>query len=67
MEPSNRPRGIIGSLLNCYINEMAIYHTGGVFSYLPHYLDLALEDSVGHNPCMSVLARRRAIMGWLVS
>ena len=43
--------------------EMAIYHTGGVFSYLPHHLDLALEDSVGHSTCMSVLARRRAIMG----
>ena len=46
--------------------EMAIFHTGGVFSYLSHHLDLALEDSVGHNTCMSVLARRRAIMGWLV-
>ena len=45
---------------------MAIFHTGGVFSYLPHHLDLALEDSVGHSTCMSVLARRRAIMGWLV-
>ena len=43
--------------------EMAIYHTGGVFYYLPHHLDLALEDSVGHSTCMSVLARRRAIMG----
>ena len=42
--------------------EMAIYHTGGVFSYLPHHLDLALEDSVGHSSCMSVLAHRRAIM-----
>ena len=38
-----------------------------VFSYLPHHLDLALEDSVGHSTCMSVLARRRAIMGgWWV-
>ena len=46
--------------------EMAIFHTGGVFSYLPHHLDLALEDSVGHSTYMSVLARRRAIMGWLV-
>ena len=45
---------------------MAIFHTGGVLSYLPHHLDLALEDSVGHSTCMSVLARRRAIMGWLV-
>ena len=42
---------------------MAIYHTSGVFSYLPHHLDLALEDSVGHSTCMSVLARLRAIMG----
>ena len=33
--------------------EMAIFHTGGVFSYLPHHLDLALEDSVGHSTCMS--------------
>ena len=46
--------------------EMAIFHTGEVFSYAPHHLDLALEDSVGHSTCMSVLARRRAIMGWLV-
>ena len=46
--------------------EMAIFHTGGVFSYLPHHLDLALEDSVGHSTRMSVLARRRAIKGWLV-
>ena len=45
---------------------MAIYHNGGVFSYLPHHLDLALEDSVGHSTCMSVLARRRTIMRWLV-
>ena len=51
--------------LQYYKSEMAIYHTGGVFSYLPHNLDLALEDSVGHSTCMSVLARRRAIMGWL--
>ena len=40
---------------------MAISPTGGVFSYLPHHLDLASEDSVGHSTCMSVLARRRAI------
>ena len=33
---------------------MVIFHTGGVFSYLPHHLDLALEDSVGHSTCMSV-------------
>ena len=43
--------------------EMAIFHTGGVFSYLHHHLDLALEDSVGHSTRMSVLARRRAIKG----
>ena len=49
-----------------FLSEMAIFHTGGVFSYLPHHLDLALEDSVGHSTCMSVLARRRAIVGWLV-
>ena len=42
---------------------MAIYPTGGVFLYLPHHLDLASEDLVGHSTCMSVLARRRAIMG----
>ena len=41
--------------------EMTIFHTGGVFSYLPHHLDLALEDSVGHSTCMSVLGRRRII------
>ena len=42
------------------------YPTGGVFVYLPHHLDLASEDSVGHSTCMSVLARRRAIMGSIV-
>ena len=40
--------------------------TGGVFIYLPHHLDLASEDSVGHGTCMSVLARLRAIMGSIV-
>ena len=45
---------------------MAISPTSGVFSYLPHHLDLASEDSVGHSTCMSVLARRRAIMGSIV-
>ena len=44
--------------------EIAIFPTGGVFSYLPNHVDLALEDSVGHSTCMSVLARRRAIIGW---
>ena len=34
--------------------EMAIYHTGEVFSYLPHHLDLASEDSVGHSTCKCV-------------
>ena len=53
-------------ILILIVIEMAIYHTGGVFSYLPNHVDLALEDLVGHSTCMSVLARRRAIMGWLV-
>ena len=47
-------------------NPMAISPTGGVFSYLPHHLDLASEDLVGHSTCMSVLARDRAIMGSIV-
>ena len=47
--------------------KTAILSTGGVLFYLPHHLDLALsEDSVGHSTCMSVLARRRAIMGSIV-
>ena len=49
-----------------FVIGMAISPTGGVFSYLPHHLDLASEDSVGHSTCMSVLARRRAIMGSIV-
>ena len=53
-------------IINLFYHEMAIFHTGGVFSYLPHHLDLALEESVRDSTCMSVLARRRAIMGWLV-
>ena len=48
------------------IKGTAISPTGGVFSYLPHHLDLASEDSVGHSTCMCVLARRRAIMGSIV-
>ena len=44
----------------------AILSTGGVLLYLPHHLDLASEDSVGHSTCMSVLARRRAIMESIV-
>ena len=34
---------------------VAVSPTGGVFPYLPHHLDLASEDSVGHSTCMSVL------------
>ena len=45
---------------------MAIWPTGGPFPNLPHHLDLASEDTVGHSTCMSVLARRRAIMGSIV-
>ena len=44
----------------------AILSTGWVLLYLPHHLDLASEYSVGHSTCMSVLARRRAIMGSIV-
>ena len=44
----------------------AILSTGGVLLYLPHHLDLASEDSVGHSTCMSVLARRRAILRSIV-
>ena len=43
--------------------EMAIWSTGGPFPNLPHHLDLASEGTVGHSIRMSVLARRRAIMG----
>ena len=45
---------------------MAISPTGRVFSNFPHHLDLASEDSVDHSTCMSVLARRRAIVGSIV-
>ena len=44
----------------------AISLTRGVFSYLPHHLDLASEATVGHSTCMRVLARRRAIMRSIV-
>ena len=44
----------------------AISPTRMVFSYLPHHLDLASEESVGHSTCMSVLARRGAIVGFIV-
>ena len=57
---------LVFCIYSLFFFEMAIYHTGGVFSYLSHHLDLALEDSVGYSTCLSVLARRRAIMGWLV-
>ena len=53
-------------IINLFYYEIAIYPTGGVLLYLPHHLDLASEDSVGHSTCMSVLARRRAIMGSIV-
>ena len=56
----------LDSLPLLYIGGVAISPTGGVFSYLPHHLDLASEDSVGHSTGMSVLARRRAIMGSIV-
>ena len=56
----------LSSALLLSFSGMAISPTGGVFSYLPHHLDLASEDSVGHSTCMSVLARRRAIMGSIV-
>ena len=49
-----------------FLKNTAILSTGGVLLYLPHHLDLASEDSVGHSTCMSVLARRRAIMGSIV-
>ena len=34
---------------------LAVLPTGGVFPHVPHHLDLASEDSVGHSTCMSVL------------
>ena len=39
---------------NKYIG-VAVLSTGGVFPHLPHHLDIASEDSVGHSTCMSVL------------
>ena len=59
-------RGVGRSFKDTIKNGMALSPAGGVFSYLPHYLDLASEDSVGHSTCMSVLARRKAIMGSIV-
>ena len=49
---------------------LVVLPTGGVFPHLPHHLDLASEDSVGHSTRMSVLtlkhpqhiALRRACM-----
>ena len=58
----NRENSIPG-ICDRILLGIAISPTGGVFSYLPHHLDLASEDSVGHSTCMNVLARRRAIMG----
>ena len=63
-EPTNPPTTL--TLTLTLTLGTAISPTGGVFSYLPHHLDLASEDSVGHSTCMSVLARRRAIMGSIV-
>ena len=62
---------LIHLLLRClplFLNNKntAILYTGGVRLYLPHHLDLASEDSVGYSTCISVLARRRAIMGPIV-
>ena len=34
---------------------LAVLPTGGAFPHLPHHLDLASEDSVGHSTGMSVL------------
>ena len=56
-----------------YYKELLIFRNG----YSPHHRwDILLftpppgsrarKDSVGHSTCMSVLARRRAIMRWLV-
>ena len=42
-------------------NKIAIYHTGGVSLIYP--ITWISQDSVGHSTCVSVLARRRAIMG----
>ena len=38
-----------------FLFGLAVLPTGGVFAHLPHHLDLASEDSVGHSTCMSVL------------
>ena len=62
----SRVTGVLVTHPSDCFNEIAIYPTGGVLLYLPHHLDLASEDSVGHSTCMSVLARRRAIMGSIV-
>ena len=42
-------------LYNRFLNGLAVLPTGGVYPHLPHHLDLASEDSVGHSTCMSVL------------
>ena len=68
---SKRLGGIIGckyktssSSIRCVFLEMAIFHTGGVFSYLPHHLDLALEDSVGHmHECVGASQGYHGVVG----
>ena len=62
----NNTAVIVFNTRHIFYKEIAIYPTGGVLLYLPHHLDLASEDSVGHRTCMSVLARRRAIIGSIV-
>ena len=57
---------VMTSFSGIIFSGMAISPTGGVLSYLPHHLDFASEDSVGHSTYMSVVARRRAIMGSIV-
>ena len=46
--------------------DMAIYPTGGVFSLFTPPPGSRVRRLVGHSTCMSVLARRRAIMGSIV-
>ena len=64
--PGSTDCGTVPALMCRYFSNTAILSTGGVLLYLPHHLDLESEDSVGHSTCMSVLARRRAIMGSIV-
>ena len=64
--PGSTDCGTVPALMCRYFSNTAILSTGGVLLYLPHHLDLASEDSVGHSTCISVLVRRRAIMGSIV-